>query len=343
MAKRKATLNDVAHEAGVSASTVSRYMKGQLNLRPDTERKIIDAISSEGYVRPSSRSDSAQGESPGGTIGVVVPEVGNDYFSRIADRVVAAAESNGYSVLVASTSNNSRRQLDYVRLLTSLGVDGLVYLGNYASNAALAAEVAADFPVVVVDEQLSGIPSVDTVLVDDYAGAYQAVAYLGSLGHERIAFVGGPAWLHSVQERMRGWRDALRRSGADADDQLILNGTFSEEFGAASLSHILATAKNPTAVFAASDTIALGLMAAARRLGMSVPKDLSIVGFDDVPAASLVTPRLTTIHTPVGQMASTAVTMLIERLDGSRRAAASRVTSVSLVVGESAVAPQSAT
>jgi len=330
---RRPSLNDVARNAGVSVSTVSRYLKGQLRLRPDTESKVLQSMEAMGYEPQPNASRAASTAAVGNVIGLVIPEVGNTYFSRIANAVVVAAEGSGYSVLVTSTSNNPRKQLDYVELLAALDVAGIIYAGNYASNAALAAAVSSGVQVVVLDEQLSGIPPVDAVLVDDYAGAYQAATYLLSLGHENIALVTGPTDLRSVKERTRGWGDALARAGLSPDGQLQLHGTFSEEFGAAALSHLLASGRGPTAVFAASDVIALGIMSAARRMGIEIPTELSVVGFDDVPAASLVTPRLTTVRTPLDQMADTAVHMLVDRLDGHRTDVRTVTTSVSLVVG----------
>ncbi|MYU10409.1 substrate-binding domain-containing protein [Streptomyces sp. SID8361] len=325
----------------MSVSTVSRFLNGQLTLRPDTEERVSAALDALGYAAPARRGkdEPAEARIEQDTIALVVPQIGNAYFSRIAAAVIAAAEAYGLSVLLASTRNNMRKQVDYVNLLREKGISGLIYAGNYRSNTAVSRVIGEGLPVVLVDEQQADVPPVDTVLVDDYAGAYQAATYLLSLGHVRIAFVGGPPELFSVSERHRGWRDALERAGIEADQQLQLNGAFSEEFGAAALSHLLAAAEPPTAVFAASDTIALGLLSAARRLSIDVPRNLSVVGFDDVPAASLVTPRLTTVHTPLEKMADAAVRMLVERLDGLSSQARTAVTSVSLVTGESAAVP----
>jgi DNA-binding LacI/PurR family transcriptional regulator len=331
----RASLNDVATEAKVSVSTVSRYLNGQLSLRPDTELRVIEAMEAVGYTQPSKPQRVVVRPRADSVLGLVVPLIGNTYFGHIADAIVKAAEAHGLPVLITSTLNHSRKQLDYVDLLVEKGVSGLIYAGNFASNKALAAVVGAGVPVVVIDEQISGLPPVDTVLVDDYAGAYQAVSYLVTLGHTRISLVTGPSTLRSVKERTRGYRDALVRAGLDPSAQTLLSGAFSEEAGTAALSHLLASPEPPTAVFAASDTIALGLLSAARTFGVSVPGELSVVGFDDMPNASLVTPRLTTIHTPVDKMAAAAVALLIERIDDSTREAQTVVTPVSLIIGGS--------
>lgn len=329
------SLRDVAADAGVSVSTVSRYLSGQLNLRTDTERRVLASMEHLGYQRDV-RAAAASRPAAAGIVGLIVPQIGNSYFSRIAAAVLEAAARHGMSVLIASTENSRRQQLNCVELLASRDVDGLVYAGSYASNPALARVAAGGMPVVVIDEEMVGIRLVDTVLVDDYSGAYQATTYLTTLGHTRIALVTGPAELHSVRERTRGYRDALLRCGLDPDDQVQLSGTFDEEFGVAALSHLLSSPQVPTAVFAASDAIALGMLTAASTYGISIPERLSLVGFDDVPAASLVTPRLTTVRTPVDHMANMAISLLIDRVSDPARPARTAVTPVSLITGGSA-------
>lgn len=332
------SLRDVAADAGVSVSTVSRYLSGQLNLRAGTERRILASMENLGYqrdARPAATS-RAPAAGPSGVVGLIVPQIGNSYFSRIAAALLEAAARHGMSVLIASTENSRRQQLNCVELLTARDVDGLVYAGSYASNPALARVAADGLPVVVIDEEIADVRLVDTVLVDDYSGAYQATTYLTTLDHTRIALVTGPAELHSVRERTRGYRDALLRCGLDPGDQVQLSGTFDEEFGAAALSHLLSSPRVPTAVFAASDAIALGMLTAASTYGISIPERLSLVGFDDVPAASLVTPRLTTVRTPVDHMANMAISLLIDRMTDPARPSRTAVTPVSLITGGSA-------
>lgn len=337
--KRRTSFRDIAAAAGVAVSTVSRYLNGQMILKPETEARVLQAMDALGYAQSSRRPNAPVVRL--GVIGLVVPQIGNDYFSRIADSVVTSAESQGFSVLIASTQNHSRKQLEYVDLLAGAAVSGIIYAGNYVSNSALSSVIEQGTPVVVIDEALIGAPPTDTVLVDDYAGAYQAVAHLAALGHQRIALVTGPSSLNSVQERRRGYIDALRKANIDPDDQIQISGEFSEDFGVGAVSRLMAAKEPPTAVFAASDTIALGVMIGARNSGISIPQDLSIVGFDDSSGAGYVTPRLTTVRTPLDKMAAMAVAALIERIESPRRPAQTAITPVVLVVGESSAPPKS--
>ena len=204
------TIQDVARAAGVAASTVSRYLNGQLKVSPATEAKVLEAVAELGYVPNAAGRNLARRRS--GVIGFVVPEISNPYFGTIADHVVEAVERHGRLVLLCSHRSQSVKQSSYIDLLATGAVDGMLYLGSFRSNERLAVAIADGLPVVVVDEPIAGLPPVSTVVMDDYAGGYQATSYLVALGHRRIAFVSGPDELGSVQERFRGYRDALAKA-----------------------------------------------------------------------------------------------------------------------------------
>jgi DNA-binding LacI/PurR family transcriptional regulator len=331
------TIQDVARMAGVAASTVSRYLNGQLRVSPATEAKVLDAVSQLGYVPNAAGRNLARKQS--GVIGFVVPEISNPYFGAIADYVVEAVERHGRLVLLCSHRSQAVKQASYIDLLASGAIDGMLYLGSFRSNQRLAAAITDGLPVVVVDEPIAALPPVHTVVMDDYAGGYQATSYLVALGHRRIAFVSGPAELGSVQERFRGYCDALRKGGIETGGQVSLAGQFTEQFGMSALPHLLAAAQPPTAAFVASDYIALGLMSAAEAHGIRVPEDLSVVGFDDIRFSQYVQPRLTTVRSPVERLAQVGVELLFDRLQQPQAPARTEVLPVELVIRESAAAP----
>jgi DNA-binding LacI/PurR family transcriptional regulator len=331
------TIKDVAHAAGVAASTVSRYLNGQLKVSPATEAKVLEAVAELGYVPNAAGRNLAHRRS--GVIGFVVPEISNPYFGTIADHVVEAVEQHGRLVLLCSHRSQSVKQSSYIDLLATGAIDGMLYLGSFRSNERLAVAISDGLPVVVVDEPIAGLPPVHTVVMDDYAGGYQATSYLVALGHRRIAFVSGPDELGSVQERLRGYCDALRNAGIDPGGQVRLSGQFTEQFGMSALPHLLAAVESPTAAFVASDYIALGVLSAAEAHGIRVPDDLSIVGFDDIRFSQYVRPRLTTIRSPVDRLAQTGVELLFERLRDPHAPARTEVLPVELVIRESATAP----
>ena len=331
------TIQDVARVAGVAASTVSRYLNGQLKVSPATEAKVLGAVAELGYVPNATARNLARRRS--GVIGFVVPEISNPYFGAIADHVVEEVERHGRLVLLCSHRSQSVKQSSYIELLASGAIDGMLYLGSFRSNERLAVAIADGLPVVVVDEPIAGLPPVPTVVMDDYAGGYQATSYLAALGHRRIAFVSGPAELGSVQERFRGYLDALRKAGLDTEGQVRLSGQFTEQFGMSALPHLLAAAHPPTAAFVASDYIALGVISAAEAHGIRVPDDLSIVGFDDIRFSQYVRPRLTTVRSPLDRLAHLGVELLFERLADPQAPARTHVLPVELVIRESAAAP----
>jgi DNA-binding LacI/PurR family transcriptional regulator len=338
-----ATLRQVAIKAGVSPSTVSRFLRGQLQMRPATEERIREAMSAVGYRRPTTTPAPAPGASRRQTpavVALVLPEMDNAYYGVIGDHVVEEAERRGLTVMLCSTRNQRLREESYVDLLSGGAVSGLLYLGAHRNNRRLTALIREGFAVVVLDEQIAGVPPVDSVIMDDYAGGYQATSHLIQLGHQRIAFVGGPSELRSVQERHRGYIDALRKAGVDPDPKLRLSGPFGEQFGMSAMAHLLSTSPLPTAVFAASDLIALGFLAASETHGVQVPDDLSVVGFDDLRFSGFVRPRLSTIHSPVERLAAIGVEMLVERLNRPDLTPRTEVLPVSLVERASTAPPR---
>jgi DNA-binding LacI/PurR family transcriptional regulator len=341
-----ATIQDVARAAGVAASTVSRYLNGQLQVTPATAARLQDAVATLGYVPNVQAKNLARRRS--GAIGFVVPEMSNPYFGSIADHVVEEVERRGLMVLLCSTRSQAVKESSYIDLLASGAIDGMLYLGSFRSNVRLAAAIHGGLPVVVVDEPIAGLPEVHSVVMDDYAGGYQAASYLVALGHRRIAFVSGPAELGSVAERRRGYIDALVMGGIDPEAQLNLPGHFTEQFGASVLPRLLVGPEPPTAAFVASDYIALGMLSAAETHGIRVPEDLSVVGFDDIRFSQYVRPRLTTIRSPVERLAQIGVELLFERLastePGARSDASARTETlpVELIVRESAAPPTTA-
>src|SRR6516225_3199151 len=332
-----ATIQDVAKAAGVAASTVSRYLNGQLRVSPATEERMLRAVRELGYVPNAQAKNLVRRRS--GVIGFVVPEIGNPYFGAIADYVVEAVERRGLMVLLCSTRSQAAKESSYIDLLASGAIDGMLYLGSFRSNERLAPAIRGGLPVVVVDEPIAGLPDVHTVVMDDYSGGYQAASYLVALGHRQIAFVSGPAELGSVAERWRGYCDALAKGGIDPGGQISLAGHFTEQFGASALPRLLGAPQPPTAAFVASDYIALGMLSAAETHGVRVPEDLSVVGFDDIRFSQYVRPRLTTVRSPVERLAQTGVELLFDRLAGTPGPARTEVLPVELVVRESAGPP----
>lgn len=270
------------------------------------------------------------------TVGLVVPELTNPYFAVLADEIVAAADQQSICTAVFSAAYLSRNERTYVELTQSLGLDGLLYVGTSSRNDALNDALSSGLPLVVVDEPQDLAVQTHTVLQDDYSGAFQAVSHLIGLGHREIGFISGSTATRTAQERYRAYVDVLRRHGVDPERQFYGIGSFTEEYGATALAQILASDRRPSAVFVASDIIAVGLAVAATSMRVRIPDELSIVGYDDIPAARYLSPPLTTVHSPLLETARAAVDLIVAAMRAPAAPPQRVVVPVGMVIRESA-------
>ncbi|GAA1486583.1 LacI family DNA-binding transcriptional regulator [Brachybacterium fresconis] len=329
------SISAVAREAGVSTSTVSRFLKGELRLSAETEARIREAMTATGFSLPRRRVQH---------LALVIPELSNPYFAQLTQAVTDAAHHRDLEVSVLVSDGLEARERRIVAKCArggGLGIDAVVFVSMTGSGALLA-EVPDDFPFVTLDERLDGELTEHRSFVgaDNFEGAYQATTFLLSRGHRRIAHVAGPGHLGSARDRLRGYLRAVRDAGLEVDPQLVLEGTYSEPFGAHALSRILRLEDRPTAVFAASDVVAVGMAAAAPMHGIRIPQDLSLVGFDGIEQGSWVTPRLSTVVQPLEEIARHALDLVDAANDGAEPTA--HVLPMELRIAESVAAPPSA-
>ncbi|GAA1559509.1 LacI family DNA-binding transcriptional regulator [Kribbella lupini] len=334
------SIQEVARIASVSPSTVSRYLNGTLVLKGDTKQRVDGALQDTGYVhRPRPKKAVPVKRS---VVGVVVPELTNPYFAILAEQIAAAADQQSVSTVVFSAMNLPGNETPYVELARRLKLDGLLYVGSTVRNDALEKAMKAGFPVVVVDEPQELSLESHTVFQDDYSGAFQAVSYLAGQGHREIGFVSGSSVMRTAQERLRAYSDVLRRHDIDPDAQFRGIGSFTEEYGATVMAQIMASERRPTAVFVASDIIAVGLVVAARSMRVRIPTDLSVVGYDDIPAARHLSPPLTTVRSPLADMARAAVDLTIEVMKDQDVRPRHVVVPAGMIIRESAEPPSTA-
>lgn len=296
------SLAKVAREAGVAASTVSRYVRGELNVASETASRIDAALSAKGH--PPVKRQVA-----GTSLGLVVPSLDNPYFAALADAVVDVAAADGTEIFTALTgSSPSRERAGVERLLRLPQISGLIYLGMNSTNEAFANQLADDFPVVFLDEFVAAPGHrVSHVTADSFGGAFQATSHLISIGHRCIAHLGGPVGLRTADDREAGYRAALAAHEIDVDEDVVIRGSFSAAFGMNYFAHMARSSSAPTAVFSASDIAAIGLLESARRAGVAVPDELSVIGCDGITVGEWTSPRLTTVAQPTADMARKAV------------------------------------
>jgi LacI family transcriptional regulator len=315
MKKSGVTLVDVSRQAGVSVMTASRAMSGEGYVSEEMRTKVQTAARELGYV-PNAVARMMKGGKTN-VIGVVV----NDLSSAVINAFVTALSEEVRKIGMDMFIYNSLGDLGDGRgkrlsqMLHGLW-DGLLFVLPRMTDDYLEALEQSTSPVVLIN-YFSRETTLPVVRGDNVNGAQDAVAYLLELGHRRIAFVRGMAYTGQSQLRERGYRLAHEAAGVAVDADLIVDGDFSELAGLAAGRLLLALPDPPTAIFAGNDSMALGCINAVREKGLEVPRDVSVVGFDDIPAAALVQPSLTTLRHPVGAMAEAAVQELVKRIQGT--------------------------
>ena len=312
------TVRDLASQAGVSPMTVSRVLNKRPDVAPGTRERVERIIAQSGFV--PARAASARREGRHGLVDLVVPALDTAYSLEIARGVEAALEPTGFRLVLSCTHSSSRdlarQERMWLAKLSQGRTDGAI-LVLYAEQSRRLGELRRrHIPFVVVDPVGDLGPDVPSVGATNWAGARAATEYLLSLGHSRVAFIGGPLQQLCAAERLSGYRSALDAAGDPEVPELVRPGNFMDDMGYKQTLALMELADPPTAIFAGSDSQALGAYAALRELAKRVPEDVSVVGFDDTLLAPLVTPALTTVRQPLAEMGRFAVRDLLRLLDG---------------------------
>jgi LacI family transcriptional regulator len=294
-----ATMQDVAQSAGVSKTTVSRYLNKSIELPPATVARIDAAIARHDY-RPNLL---ARRLSTGKTdaIGLVIPEIREPFFAELASAVEDEADRHGYTIFISSTRSARAREIASLHRLRDHHVDGLILLTNTPDDGSLAKLIGKRRNVVLLDEDIPSV-NVPKVFVENEQGAHLATRHLIEAGHRRIGYLGGPLGLLSSEERYAGYARAMSEAGLPLDDTLVRRGSFAPDLARQAALDFVALKSPPTALFASSDYLALGALRGLREAGVSIPSDMSFVSFDDTLIGDMLTPALTAIRQPVGAL-----------------------------------------
>ncbi|KGM17712.1 LacI family DNA-binding transcriptional regulator [Actinotalea fermentans] len=305
------TLADVAAQANVSMATVSKVLNGHRDVAASTRARVIRAIDSVGYRNPAARAHAAQMPQ----VLVLTDGILTVYTATLLHGMVAAGRSQGADVVVRF-GIGPHTDDDAPEKSLPLGCIGIVAI-TYGMRSIGLLEAQANLPVVVIDP--SEVQPADWMTIGgtNWAGAKAATEHLIGLGHRRIGWVGGPPESEASTDRLHGYRAALQSAGIPLDDSIETNGDFSVEFGRSAAPPLLGLENRPTALVAANDEIAIGVIEAARSLGLRIPEDLSVTGYDGIPQASWTTPRLTTVFQPLADMGRMAVRMIVESARGN--------------------------
>jgi len=312
MSTKRVLLSDVAKLAGLSKATVSRYMNHSIVLPQETIDRIESAIHTLDYRGNSLARRLSKGGSE--TLGLVLPDITNPFFAELADAAEEAASARGYSLVLCITRNNPEKEAQFIRWLDTRQVDGLLFTTNRPDNGVLRQEIQRQHHVVLLDEDIPG-STVPKVFADNVQGGRIATEQLIAAGHTQIAFIGGPEQLMSVRERYQGFCTAMQQAGLAIPPEWVMYGNYAREFGQQALKRLFSCAQRPTAVFAASDYLVLGLLDGLRASGLQAPAALSLVGFDDANYTDLTHPRISTIRQPARELGHTAVSIMLRLLN----------------------------
>jgi LacI family transcriptional regulator len=337
----RVTLARVAAQAGVSQATVSKVLNARSGVSEGTRRRIEQLAEDLGYVAVAERQRPVRGPAEP-LLEVLVDSLDNPYTWALLNGVVAAAESAGGGIVLGRVSGLAGQPpVAWAQRLARTGRIGVLEASTVSSRERESALRAVGLPLVVVDPMDEPLPSMHSIGATNWAGGLAAARHLVELGHERIAYVGGPAGSPCDVAREAGYLAVLRERAIPADPALVTHGPFTFDHGLAAGLGILGRWDRPTAVFAGCDLIAVGVLEAARRLGLRVPGDVSVVGFDDTGLAASSAPPLTTVHQPILEMGEAAVTTLF-RLAASGTSPVHRVELATELVVRASTAPPAA-
>lgn len=308
----RVTIADVAALAGVSPTTVSHVLSGKRLVGSATREQVHEAIRELGY-RPNSAARQLRTKRSR-MVAVIVPDITNPFYSVLTRGLADAVGGSEYGTYVCNTDGSLERERTFLHDVLDRGVDGIVM----ASSANIPAErdlnpARFGTPVVCVGDDFNGL-DVDVVKTDDRVGARAATEHLLSRGGRRVAIIQGPP--AGGMERVRGYTDALTAAGREVDSSLMVHGDWTRHGGRAAMHTLMALQPRPDAVFCANDLTAIGAMDTVHELGLNVPGDVALVGFDDVDAATIVTPPLTTVRNPSYDIGREAGLLLLSRMLG---------------------------
>ncbi|QHF03818.1 MULTISPECIES: LacI family DNA-binding transcriptional regulator [Pseudomonas syringae group] len=334
-----ATIKDVAALAGISYTTVSHVLNKTRPVSEPVRLKVEAAIAQLDYV-PSAVARSLKAKSTS-TIGLLIPNGMNPYFAELARGIEDYCERNGFCVILCNSDDNPDKQRSYLRVLLEKRVDGLIVSSVGGDTSIQGGLTEVRTPLVIVDRELAGIEA-DMVRIDHEQGAYLATRHLLDLGHRRVACIGGPQNSLVAEMRLAGYRRAMQQAAAEIVSGWAVHSEFTSSAGYDAAGQLLAEHR-PTAIFAGNDVIAIGVLRAAAERGISVPRDLSVIGFDDIEMSRYVYPALTTVGQSIMQLGETAAEMLLCRIAAPKASPVEkRLVTPVVMVRESTAAPNSA-
>ncbi|GAA0464246.1 LacI family transcriptional regulator [Paractinoplanes deccanensis] len=310
-AERRATLAAVAREAGVSVPTVSKVVNGRTDVAPQTRARISALLASHGYVGRATAAPTGVR-----TVDLVFDAMETPNNLKILKGALAAAAAEDVDVVVGLVPEDPRGAA-WARRTASAHREGIVLVTSSITSKQWQHFVERGIPIVTIDPVDVPSPEIPSVGATNFHGGMEATAHLTGLGHRRVGFIEGPPERGVSIARLHGYQAALSRAGIAPDPELVRAGPFTFDAGFTAAADLLSRPDRPTALFACNDTLALGAIEAARTLGLRIPEDVSVVGFDDMPVSQWSAPPLTTVRQPFAEMGSVAMRRLLRLAGGA--------------------------
>lgn len=308
-------IHDVAKLANVSIATVSRVLNpGEHKVNPETAKKVREAVKELDY-RPNALARALQTKKTM-TIGVIIPDISNHYYAEIVRGIQSVADRAGYNIILQNTDRDQAQIVKSIYLLRENIVDGIIFSGGTINGyEPLSALKELRDRVVVIGRHDVDFPA---ILVDNIAGATLAVEHLIDVGHSRIGLIGWSENSTTAEDRLSGYKNALAQNSCHFDESLICQGNLTPESGYNQAKILLSQENRPTAIFAGNDLMAFGIIYAAIEMGLRVPEDLAVIGFDNIPLSSFFVPPLSTIEVPMSALGSDSMETLIGLIAGEQ-------------------------
>jgi LacI family transcriptional regulator len=305
------TIKDVAKKAGVSTATVSRVLNGDSRVTPPFRKAVLEAVEALNYQRDRTarrlRAKVSQ------TIGLIISDIQNPFFTSVARGVEDEAYNNGYNLLLCTSDEDLQKERLYLDIMLAESAAGVIISPGSEQENTIEPILKAGVPVVVVDRRVEGA-AVDTVMVDNFESTRQAVGHLLDLGHRRIGFVGGPPQVTTARERRAGYERAYCDRGIELDPDLIKASNFKLTGGYTATCELLENDDPPTALFTANCLTTLGALNRIHERGLAIPQEIAIVGFDDMPWATSLNPPLSVVAQPTYELGRKTAQLLFRRI-----------------------------
>lgn len=335
----KLDIRTVAERAEVSIATVSRTINSIPSVSPELSQRVWKAIEELNYYPNTQARSLVSGRSR--IFGLIVPEITNPFFPELIQGFEDIAVKNGYEILISSTGNDAQRMSACIRRMLERKVEGVAVMTFGVEEPLLEQFAARRVPLVLAEFHLDN-PLVNTLLLDYYTGIHQAVDHLVALGHKKIAFVRGPLNLHSAESRHQAFLKSMREAGVPVQQDWIIVGDHQLDGGVRAFEELMRRGNLPTAILCSNDMTAIGVLRAAHHAGLNVPRDLSVIGLDDIHFAEFTMPPLTTVRLSGVEIARAAFKALAAQVEKAASQPVQReyLISTSLVVRESTAPPR---